>query len=277
MTAPERPEFDFQRDEHVAVFDELPLWSALAGLLLLEHVPLDARRVLDLGCGAGFPALELAERLGEGAFVAGADPWGAALKRARAKCAIWPVPNAALVRADGESLPFSNGAFDLVVSSLGVNNFDDAGAAFGECRRVLAPGGRLALATNLVGHFATLYRAFDRVLERAGDGAARARLEAHVAHRATVRGLSATLAAHGFAPPEVHERTHAWRFANGAAVLSHHLIRLGFAPAWREVAGERADEHLTALAAEMDAHRGEGALALEVPLAVLVSRAASRV
>ena len=97
MHAPTPPPFDLARDEHVALFDELPLWSALAGQLLLEHVPLDARRVLDVGCGAGFPLFELAERLGEGARVVGVDPWAAALRRAGAKRSAWPVANAHII------------------------------------------------------------------------------------------------------------------------------------------------------------------------------------
>jgi trans-aconitate methyltransferase len=52
----------------------------MAGLLLLEHVPMSARRVLDLGCGPGFPTFELAERLGGSARVVGVDPWSAALR-----------------------------------------------------------------------------------------------------------------------------------------------------------------------------------------------------
>ena len=262
--------FDGARDEHVALFDEAPLWSALAGQLLLEHVPLDAASALDLGCGAGFPTFELAERLGPRAHVVGADPWETAMRRARAKRDTWPVANAALVRADGARLPFRDGAFALVTSNLGVNNFADPDAAFAECRRVLATGGTLALATNLVGHFAELYAAFDRVLGRAGDTAARERLQAHVAHRATVSGLAATLARHGFTGVAAHERAVPWRFASGEAVLAHHFMRLGFVDAWREVAGAQADAHLAALAAELGAPAG--GLTLTVPLAVVLAR-----
>lgn len=261
--------FDAGRDDHVALYDEAPLWSALAGQLLLEHVPMTATRALDLGCGAGFPLFELAERLGPRAFAVGADPWDAGLRRANAKRVTWPVPNAALVRGDGARLPFRDGAFELVVSNLGVNNFSDPGAAFDECRRVLAPGGALALSTNLVGHFSELYAAFERVLARAGDGAALDRLRAHVAHRATVAGLRATLAHHGFALAAVHERATPWRFANGAAVLAHHFMALGFVDGWRDVAGERADETLAALASELDAT--PGGVTLSVPLAVVIA------
>src|SRR5262249_44825687 len=151
-------------------------------------VPLGARRVLDVGSGTGFPGLELAERLGTQARVAGLDPWPAAMARAGAKRAAWPVPNAALVRGDAARMPFRDGAFELVVSNLGIHNFSDAEAALAECGRVLCAGGALALATNLVGHFAELYEAFDRVLP---DDAARARLRAHVEHRATVAELTA--------------------------------------------------------------------------------------
>jgi arsenite methyltransferase len=273
MAAPRA--FDPADAGDVARYDELPLWSALAGELLLEHVPLAAARALDVGCGTGFPALELAERLGPGARVAAVDPWRTALARAAAKRDAWPVPNLALVEGDGARLPFRDGAFELVVSNLGVNNFADPAAAFAECRRVLAPGGHLALSSNLVGTFAAVYEALDAVLEAAGDAEARARLGAHVAHRATVAGLSAALHAAGFDPPQVHERTAAIRMRDGRAVLSHHFLRLGFVPAWREVAGEAfADARLEALAAELDRRAGPAGVTLAVPLATLVARRA---
>jgi ubiquinone/menaquinone biosynthesis C-methylase UbiE len=264
-------EFDADSDLHVALWDELPLWSALAGELLLEHVPLGARRVLDLGCGTGFPTLELAERLGPKTRVVGVDPWAQAIGRARAKRENWPVLNADLVRGDGARLPFRDGAFDLAVSSLGVNNFEDPDAAFAECRRVLDAGGALVVATNLVGHFHELYDAFFAVLERRGDEAALERLRAHVEHRATVEGLERTLARHRLRVERSHTRDAWFRFASGAAVMSHHFMRLGFVPAWREVAGDAA---LDALRAELD-HRARvaGELRLTVPLAVIEARA----
>ncbi|MFN8586593.1 MAG: class I SAM-dependent methyltransferase [Candidatus Eisenbacteria bacterium] len=261
--------FDPASDAHVGTFDEAPLWSADAGRLLLDHVPLHAARALDLGCGAGFPALELAERLGPRSHVTGADPWATALRRAERKRTHWNVANAAFARADGAALPFRDGAFGLVVSNLGVNNFADPGAAFAECRRVLASGGTLALSTNLVGHFTELYAAFERVLARAGDSAALERLRAHVAHRATVAGLHVTLARHGFTVSATHERTVTWRFASGDAVLAHHFMRLGFVDAWRDVAGAGADATLAALAAELGAPAC--GLTLTVPLAVVIA------
>jgi arsenite methyltransferase len=79
-------EIDFTSDDVVSAYDELPLWSSMFGQLLLEHVPLERiGAALDVGCGTGFPLIELAERLGPDVEVHGVDPWGAALRRAAKK------------------------------------------------------------------------------------------------------------------------------------------------------------------------------------------------
>jgi len=91
--------------EFAAAIDDLPLWSAPFGLRLLETVPLDPEAtVLDVGCGTGFPLLELAHRLGPRARLFGLDPWAAALARARAKCRAQALANGLLVRGVAERL-----------------------------------------------------------------------------------------------------------------------------------------------------------------------------
>jgi hypothetical protein len=127
------------------------------------------------------------------------------------------------------------------------------------------------LATNLVGHFHELYDAFGAVLERRGDAAALQRLRAHVEHRATVEGLERVLATHGLRVERTDTREAMLRFASGAAVMSHHFMRLGFVPAWRDVAGDGA---LEALRVELDDRaRVAGELRLTVPLAAVVAQA----
>lgn len=257
--------FDFASTRDAELYDELPLWSSLAGQLLLENVTLSgARRALDLGCGTGFPLVEIAERLGRESFVAGVDPWGPALARARSKLVRW-APRAAIVRANGASIPFRSESFDLVTSNLGVNNFADASSAFLECHRVLRAGGILGLSSNLVGHMRELYDAFGRTLSARGDREALERLRLHVGHRATIDSLREALGAAGFRVTQVKEREALMRFADPEALFTHHFVRMGFRSAWEEIAGP---EVLGAVAAELRrAAASDGTIVLTIPLA----------
>ena len=226
---------DFTDPRTVAVYDELPLWSAMFGLLLLDHVPLaGVRAALDVGCGTGFPLIELAERLGPDAHVDGIDPWREALGRAAEKIRVRGTPNVTLHEGSAAQMPFDDASFDLIVSNLGLNNFADRDAAIRECRRVARPGATLAITTNLRGHMQEFY---DVLAEVVNDKEA---LRKHIEHRATIPGVHELLAANGFAVTRVVESSGRMRFASGTALLNHYFIRLGFLPDWIAVAGKDA-------------------------------------
>jgi len=144
---------DFSSPRILNTYDELPLWSAMFGLFLLEELPLDrSATVLDIGCGTGFPLIELAERLGPAATVHGLDPWAAGLARAAEKIASRATANVVLHEGSASAMPFADASFDLLVSNLGINNFEDRVTAVRECHRVARRGARFALTTNLQGH-----------------------------------------------------------------------------------------------------------------------------
>ncbi|MCC7007874.1 MAG: class I SAM-dependent methyltransferase [Acidobacteria bacterium] len=103
-----------------------------------------AGRVLDAGCGGGGMPLSLAEHA---ALVVGIDPAprfvnaGVTLGRERG------LANLVFVQADGMHLPFPDHSFDLVLSHAVIEHVADAARYLGECRRVLAAGGRCFLST----------------------------------------------------------------------------------------------------------------------------------
>jgi len=270
------PALDLADPAFVAVYDDLPLWSAACGQLLLEEVLLaPGLRALDVGCGTGFPLVELAERIGPRGEAHGVDPWGAALARAREKIARRGVANAFVHEGSAEALPFPDAHFDLIVSNLGINNFERPGAALAECRRVARPGAEIALATNLQGTFAELYAELPEALAEAGVARAEALVAAHVAHRTTVERTEELLRAAGFVPARSVERSFRMRYADGAALLAHHFIRLGFRPALEALAPEGArDAAMAALARRLDAHAArEGEVVLTVPIACVLGQA----
>jgi len=260
---------DFSSPQILTPYDELPLWSAMFGLLLLDEVPIGGvTKALDVGCGTGFPLIELAERLGPRAHVHGIDPWAAGLARAAEKIAARSTPNVTLHEGTASAMPFANAAFDLIVSNLGVNNFDDRAAAIRECRRVARIGATLALTTNLQGHMKEFYDVFAHVL--AGDDESLQRLRAHVEHRATVASVGELLENGGFTVTRVVEREGSMRFADGTALLNHHFIKLGFLDGWKKVVpvNERAVfSRLRDALNELAARAGE--VRLRIPMAYI--------
>ena len=127
-------------------------------------------RVLDVACGTGIVAREAAEKVGEGGSVIGLD-----LNAGMLAVAAQRAPRVSWKMGSAESLPFQDGSFDAVCCQFGLMFFVDREAALKEMLRVLAHGGRLALAVwdrleNNPG-YATLVAILERV---AGDRAAAA-------------------------------------------------------------------------------------------------------
>jgi ubiquinone/menaquinone biosynthesis C-methylase UbiE len=260
---------DFNSPQVIAVYDEVALWSATFGLLLLEEVPLaHVTNALDVGCGTGFPLIELAERLGHHAHVHGIDPWSGGLKRAAEKIAGRGTGNVTLHEGSATAMPFGDATFDLIVSNLGVNNFDDRAAAIRECRRVAKPGATLALTTNLQGHMREFYEVFAEVVR--GDAEASKRLREHIEHRATVANVRELLERGGFTVTRVVGRESVMRFANGTALLNHYFIKLGFLDAWKKVVPGNERDVFTRLHKALD---GRGELRLNIPMAYVEATA----
>ena len=98
------------------------------------------RQVLDVGCGEG-RFCRMLKQGPEAIPVTGIDPTAALISAARARDA-----DGAYVQAGGESLPFCDESFDLVVSYLSLIDIPDIDAAIPEMARVLKPGGALLIA-----------------------------------------------------------------------------------------------------------------------------------
>jgi demethylmenaquinone methyltransferase / 2-methoxy-6-polyprenyl-1,4-benzoquinol methylase len=102
-------------------------------------------RALDVCCGTGDLALELARRVGPGGSVVGCDFSEPMLARARKKAAGDAAGHVTFEWADALELPYEEGSFDAVTVGFGVRNFADLDRGLGELVRVLRPGGRLVV------------------------------------------------------------------------------------------------------------------------------------
>jgi ArsR family transcriptional regulator len=115
-------------------------WAAWSRALALLAPP--ELRVVDLGCGDGALALEIARFAGQ---VVGVDRDGAAVKRARSAARSAGAKSVKFRVADIESLPLEDGAFDVAILSQTLHVTADPAAALREAVRVLDRGGRLVV------------------------------------------------------------------------------------------------------------------------------------
>lgn len=101
--------------------------------------------VLDVCCGTGDLAFELASRVSPGGSVVGCDFSEPMLDLAREKAASRSVESVRFEWADALQLPYDDGRFDAVTVGFGVRNFADRDLGLREMSRVLKPGGRLVI------------------------------------------------------------------------------------------------------------------------------------
>ena len=130
-------------------------------------------RVLDVACGTGILAREIAARIGSGKRIVGVDPSPGmvAVAKQLAPAIEWREGLA-------ESLPFPDQSFDAVVSQFGLMFFTDRRQALREMLRVLTPGGRLAVAVwdslDNIPAYASEVALLERMAGRQGADALRA-------------------------------------------------------------------------------------------------------
>jgi len=159
-------------------------------------------RALDVACGTGDLAIELARRVGPAGKVVGADFSDAMLERAREKSSAvqWEWANAL-------KLPYPDGGFHAATVGFGARNFSDLDRGLAEMARVVRPGGRvvvLEITTPQRPPLSTFFSIwFDRVVPAlgrlAGDPDAYAYLPSSVKRFPAPEPLAARMAAAGLA------------------------------------------------------------------------------
>jgi demethylmenaquinone methyltransferase/2-methoxy-6-polyprenyl-1,4-benzoquinol methylase len=168
-------------------------WRRLAA----EAVVRPGEAVLDAACGTG--DLALAGLKAGAGRVTGLDFSERMLDRARRKSS-----QVEWVHGDLLELPFEDGSFDAATVGFGVRNVADLELALSELRRVLRPGGRLAILEitrprGLVRPFFSLW--FDRIVPLLGKvlpgGSAYTYLPASVKRFPDAETLAELMRAHG--------------------------------------------------------------------------------
>src|SRR5919108_3577433 len=157
-------------------------------------------RALDVACGTGDLAIELARRVGPSGTVVGSDFSEPMLARARAKSSAvtWEWGNAL-------ELPYPDGGFDAATVGFGARHFSDLDRGLREMVRVVRPGGRVVVLEITVPRrppLSTFFSIwFDRIVpalgKLAGDPDAYAYLPSSVKRFPSPEALAARMHAAG--------------------------------------------------------------------------------
>ena len=224
---------DYLQSDITNAYDDLPVWSAPFGLLLLDNFPIgEYTDYLDIGCGTGFPLLEIAQRLGNNCQSVGIDPWTEGVKRTQTKSNTFQLENITIIEGDASDISFPANHFDLITSNLGINNFAHPDKVLSECYRVLKTNGSLCLTTNLTGTFTEFYDLYYETLLELCFVKYLPQFNEHVLHRGTEESVKKLIDSNGFKIKNTVSSIYKMRFLNGSAFLNHSNIILGFIKSW---------------------------------------------
>jgi ubiquinone/menaquinone biosynthesis C-methylase UbiE len=219
------------------------------------------RRAVDVAAGPGTLTFLAAA---QGAHVEALDFSPHMIERLAARLAHEPASIEARV-GDGMALPYPDATFDAAYSQFGLMFFPDRGRGFGELLRVLAPGGRAAVASwQPLARNEVLFT----VVKWAAELAAAAGVPPAPAIPAPLSDAQSCLAelqAAGFRDAQVHELCAYAEFADGRSMIASFLrANLPFVLLKRGL-GARFDAIAEQLGARAAQHFGAGPVRVELP------------
>ena len=227
---------------------------------------------MDIGSGAGFPIIELAQRLGNTCHLWGIDPWEGARKRIEQKMQQYGIDNVTLITGVAESLDFEDNFFDLLVSNNGINNVDDLEKVLEECSRVCKPGGQFVFTFNQPDSFYQIYGVIEKCMLEMGEDDVIEKIAQHIfERRKAIVVYDSLLRRNGFRINGIDEGELIWSFVDGTTLLNHYSIRMAFRKAWGELVEETKEETFFDLLEEelnMLAEEKNG-LRIKVPFATI--------
>lgn len=227
---------DWEHKEVANIFDEVTLWSAPFGRMLLENIPMMPRAsIVDIGFGTGFPLIELSQRFGDESKIYGIDIWKEGINRTKEKIKTLGLSNIEILDKSAAKINLEDQQIDLVTSNLGVNNFEQKEAVYQEIHRILKPKGRLSITTNPVGTFEELFDVFSSIFKALNLKEEQISLAKSIGHRSTEREIISALKQHGFTWLKTQSDSTNMRFVDAEALLNHSLIRIGFRKYWEEM------------------------------------------
>ncbi|MGZ3442523.1 MAG: class I SAM-dependent methyltransferase [Polyangia bacterium] len=265
-------------DKLAKIYDAeiLPIWSRRFGKLLLRDLALPPKAmVLDVGCGTGYPALDILSRMdGEGRIIA-IDPSSPMLDEARTKAGRLSGKRI-FFRSESATprLVFADDVYDLVVCNAGLDELDDPERAIREFARVAKPGGRVAVTLPLAGTFNEFFDLYREVLAKLDRQDAIDRLDAHMTHYPPIEQVEAWFEDAGLVDVKSEWDTFTLLFKSSREFFFAPLIEYGPLAGWKAIAGkgQPMQDAFWHLKSTIDAYYAGGSFAVTVNAGIVRGR-----
>ncbi len=235
--------------------------------------PREGLHAIDLACGRGTPAIDIARQVGPSGTVLGVDLSNVVLEIARERATASKLLNVSFRTGDAEKLSgIASDAFDVATSRWGLSYMRSPKNALAEARRVLRPGATIVIAVwaepervpwasvprNVLGRYCEI-----PTIDPESPGAFR---------YADTSRLERDLRAAGFAIEHVEEMTTAVIEAPNPEGIVQWVHDLGFARVAKNLGPEQTRAWEAALLRELEHHRVGEAIQLGGVTRLVVAR-----
>jgi len=252
------------------IYDEeiLPIWSLRFGRMLLRGLEVPPKSmVLDVGCGTGYPSLEILKHMDDQGRIIAIDPIGPLLDIARKKSGEL-AGKRLFFRTEPPvaKLAFADDVYDLVVSNVSILLLDEPATAISEFSRVTKPGGRVIVTLPLKGTYDEFFDIYREVLTKNDKNEILERLERYISQTPDVDDVISWFEEAELSDPDVEIETFSLLFKSSREFFFSPVIEYGPLSSWKEVAGKGTEmqEIFWHIKESIDAYFGERAFAITV-------------
>ena len=214
-----------------------PEWRSRFEDLLDENLELPGEgRILEVNCGTGGHALQLAERLKDKGEVVAVDSSPDRLELARAKAVVTKLQNVHFEQAAPPKLPLDSDAFDAVIGDASLVEAREIETILSEMIRVAKPGATVTAMLATHGSFDEFFSLYWEALMESGlVDSVWDKLEGLIRERSTVSDAEAMASRLGLHDVESLTTKEEFDFETGSEFLESPLIADAFLPEWLSI------------------------------------------
>jgi ubiquinone/menaquinone biosynthesis C-methylase UbiE len=249
-----------------------PEWRERFDLLINESIKLPLEgRILDVNCGTGAHALEIAERLRGKGEVVGIDPSPERVAIARAKALVKKANDVRYEQGIASDLPFDNHEFQVVIGDASLLAADEIEDQLAEMVRVAQPEGRVILKLTTRGTFDEFFSVYWEALYATGMAdEVWTSLERLINERHTVSEAEGLAGRSGLRDVERFTSREEFNYETAEDFLDAPLITDCFLSDWLEIVpAETRDDVLAQLKSIIERERNNTPFDVTVKAAVI--------